>query len=76
MLKKSSSFALASLRGSTYGLCKRLFPQAMGGPGENSVRFARKTLVAHRLAPVRRRDAHYYYFSRRGPRYGLAGRPF
>ena len=31
MLKKSASFVLASLRGSTYSLGKRLFIQAMGG---------------------------------------------
>jgi len=31
MLKKSASCVLASLRDSTYGLGKRLFPQAMGG---------------------------------------------
>jgi hypothetical protein len=40
MLKKSASFVLASLRGSTYGLGKRLVRQVMGGPGENSLRFA------------------------------------
>jgi hypothetical protein len=42
-----------NLRGSTYGLSKHLFPQAMGGLGENRLRFARKTLGARRLAPVR-----------------------
>jgi hypothetical protein len=31
MLKNSFSFVLASLRGSTYGLGKRLFRQAVGG---------------------------------------------
>src|SRR5262245_18979328 len=31
MIKKSASCVLASLRGSTYGLGKRLFRQAMGG---------------------------------------------
>jgi|GEM_PF-4020444 len=36
-----------TLRGSTYGLRKRLFRQAMGGPGRDSLRFASKTLGAH-----------------------------
>ncbi len=31
MLKKFAGCVLASFRGSTYGLGKRLFPQAMGG---------------------------------------------
>lgn len=31
MLKKASRCVLTSLRGSTYGLGKRLFPEAMGG---------------------------------------------
>lgn len=31
MFKKSAGFVLASLRGSTYSLGKRLFMQAMGG---------------------------------------------
>ena len=40
MLKKFAGGVLASLRGSTYGLGKRLFMQAMGGPGENYLRLA------------------------------------
>jgi len=40
MLKKSASVVLTSLRGSTYGLGKRLFRQAMGGVSKNSLRFA------------------------------------
>jgi len=35
MLKKSASGVLASLRGSTYGLGKRLFIQAVGGRVNN-----------------------------------------
>jgi len=42
-----------------------------GWAGENRLCFASKTLGAHRLAPVRKLDAHYS--SPRGPRCGLVG---
>jgi len=45
MLKKSASVVLTSLRGS-YGLGKRLFRQAMGGVGKNSLRFASSLAAA------------------------------
>ncbi len=32
---------------------------ARGGPGKKGLRFASKALGAHRLVPVRKRDAHY-----------------
>jgi len=57
MLKKSLSSVLASLRGSTYGLGKRLFRQAMGGVGKNSLRFASSlaaALPAERRVSARR----------------------
>jgi hypothetical protein len=41
----SASGVFASLRGSTYGLGKRLFIQAMGG-SENSLRFASSLAAA------------------------------
>ena len=40
LLTKAASSVLTSLRSSPYGLGKRLFIQAMGGPGEHSLRFA------------------------------------
>jgi len=46
MLKKSASVVFTSLRGSTYGLGKRLFRQAMGGVGKNSLRFASSLAAA------------------------------
>ena len=46
MLKKSASVVLTSLRGSTYGLGKRLFRLAMGGVGKNSLRFASSLAAA------------------------------
>ena len=45
-MKKSASVVLASLRGSRYGLGKRLFLQAMGRSGENRLRFASLLAVA------------------------------
>ena len=45
MRKNAASGVLASLRGSPYGLGKRLL-QAMGGPGENSLRFASSLAAA------------------------------
>ena len=54
MLKKSANGVLASFRPSTY-------PRGYAS--------ASKTLGAHQLAPVRKRDAHYS--SRRGPRWAL-----
>ena len=58
-MKNAASFVLASLKASTY---------------RGTYASAPKTLGAHRLAPVRKRDAHYS--SRRGPRCGLAGSLF
>jgi hypothetical protein len=78
-----------NLRGSTYGLDKRLFPQAMGGPGENSLRFAVrhwKLTDSCPSADVKRfgtlpahrlAGAHRrgaLYTSRRAPHYSFASR--
>jgi hypothetical protein len=38
-LAKTANGVFTSLRGSPYGLSKRLFMKGMGGPGENCLRF-------------------------------------
>ncbi len=76
MLKKSSSFVLARHSRLTISAAFTSMPCLirhgvnLRGSTYRRVRLASKTLGAHRLAPVRRRDAPYS--SRRGPPCGLA----
>ena len=69
MLKKSASIVLASFRSSTYPEGKRACLGRQGWAGKKVTPHL-KTRPAHRLAGVRKRDAHYS--SRRGPHCGLA----
>jgi len=65
---------VVNLRSSPYGHGTRACLGRLGVGGYECVRFAAKTLPAHRLAGVHRPGAPYS--SRRGPRCGLAGRSF
>ena len=56
MLKKPAGFVLASLKASTYHRA-RAAKSSSGWVGEKDYA-SPKTLGAHRLAPVRKRDAH------------------
>jgi len=64
---------VVNLEGPTYDTGKEPVSAGLGAGVEAWIRFASKTLPAHRLAPVRRHDAPSS--SRRTPPCGLAERP-
>jgi hypothetical protein len=74
MLKKPSSFVLASLKTSTYYPREKSLSWQDRGGRVKKVRLGLKTLPAHQLAGAHKRAAPYS--SQRAPRCGLAERLF